>query len=187
MKSHDFGSLAIEKNSPQQFWRERWVPRPIQRHLIFLVGFIPRMGEALREFAITREKKQTLSLCVQTPDVEEPGKFLRKQVKHSVARTVIFSGRNKSRGFVQHDGEFWSDVDKFTIDLDVVVRVWLCAEVCTDLTVNGDSTCRDQLITMSARPDAGGREKTIQTQEYVTRVKKVKLLQAQPPFPFLTL
>ena len=91
MKTRDFGSLSVEKKSPQQFRRERWVPRPIQRHLIFLVGFITRMCEALRECAITCEKKQTLSLRVQTPDVEEPGKFLWKEIKHGAARMLIFS------------------------------------------------------------------------------------------------
>ena len=111
MKSRDFGSLAIEKNSLPQFRRERLVPRPIQRHLIFLVGLITRMGKALREFAVICEKKQTLSLRVQTPDVEERGKFLWKQIKHSVARLLIFSGRNKSGRFMQHDGKRWSDAN----------------------------------------------------------------------------
>ena len=92
MKTRDFGSLAIEKNSPQQFRRERWVPSPIQHHLIFLVGLITRMGKALREFAVICEKKQTFSLRVQTPD-------------------VIFSGRNKSGGLMQHDGKRWSDAN----------------------------------------------------------------------------
>jgi len=104
MKSRDSGSLAIQKNSPQQFRRECRVPRPIQGQLVFLVGLITRVGKPLREFAIICEKKQTLSLRVQTPDIEEPGKFLWKQIKDSVARMLIFSGRNKSRGFVQHDG-----------------------------------------------------------------------------------
>src|SRR5437870_13077164 len=104
MKTRDFSSLAVEIKSTPQFRSERWIPRPIQRHLIFLVDLITRMGKPLREFAIICEKKQTLSLRVQTPDVEEPGKFLWKQIKDSVARMLIFSGRNKSRGFVQHDG-----------------------------------------------------------------------------------
>jgi hypothetical protein len=165
MKTRDFGSLAIEKNSPQQFRRERLVPRPIQRHLIFLVGLITRMGKSLRQFAIICEKKQTLSLRVQTPDVEESGKFLWKQIKHSVARLLIFSGRNKSSGFVQHDGYRWSGVNKFAVDFDVIERAWLCAEVCADLTVDGDATRPDQLITMSARSNAGGCEKTVEAQE----------------------
>jgi hypothetical protein len=40
----DSRSLSVEKNSPPQFRRERWVPRPIQRHLIFLVDFIARVS-----------------------------------------------------------------------------------------------------------------------------------------------
>src|SRR6266542_2766341 len=122
----DLRSLAIEKNSAQQF---------------------------LREFAIVCEKEQTLSLHVQTPDVEEPGKFLWKQIKHSVARMLIFSGRNKSRGFMQHDGKRWSDANKFAIDFDMITWVGLCAEVCADFAVDGNTTGRDQLIAMSARSD----------------------------------
>jgi len=104
MKSRDSGSLAVEKNSPQQFRREYWVPWPIQRHLIFLLGLIARMSKGLREVAIICEKKQPLSLRVQTPDVEKPGKFLWKEIKHGVARVFIFSGRNKSPRLMQHDG-----------------------------------------------------------------------------------
>jgi hypothetical protein len=37
VKSRHFCSVAVEKNSAQQFWREPWVPRVIQRHFIFLV------------------------------------------------------------------------------------------------------------------------------------------------------
>lgn len=104
MKSRDSGSLAIQKNSPQQFRCECWVPRPIQRHLVFLVGLVARMSKRLREVAIICEKKQPLSLRVQTPDVEESGKFLWKQIKHGVARMLVYSSRNKSCGLMQHDG-----------------------------------------------------------------------------------
>jgi len=75
MKSRNFRPLAIEKNSAQQFRRERWIPRAIHRHLIFLVDLVTRVGKPLREFAISCEEKQTFSLRVQTADVEEAGKF----------------------------------------------------------------------------------------------------------------
>jgi len=45
------------------------------------------------------------------------------------------------------------------------MRAGLCAEVCADFTVDGDATRRDQLITMSARSDASGCEKTVEAQE----------------------
>src|SRR5213080_2946470 len=111
MKSHDFGSPAVQKNSVKQSWRVRRVPRAIERYLVFFIDFMTRMGKPLRQFAIICEKKQTLSLRVQTPDVEELGKFLGKQIKHSVARLLIFSGRNKSGGFMQHDSKRWSDAN----------------------------------------------------------------------------
>ena len=161
MNPRNFGSLAVEKNSAQQFRRECRVPRLIQRHLVFLVGLIARMGKPLREVAVICEKKQTFSLRVQPPDIEELGKFLWKQIKDSITRVLIFSGRNKSRGFMQHDGKRWSDANKFAIHFDMIIWPRLCAEVCADFTVDGDATRRDQLITMPARSDASGREETV--------------------------
>ena len=162
MKSRDSGSLAVQKNSAQQFRHECWVPRPIQRHLIFLVGLIARMSKPLRELAIICEKKQPLSLRVQTSDIEESRKFLWKQIKNGVAGMLIFSGRNKAHWFMQHDGKRRSDANKFAIDFNMIIEAGLCAEVCADSTVDGDPTRRDQLIAMSARSDACGREETIQ-------------------------
>jgi hypothetical protein len=63
-----------------------------------------RMGKSLRQVAIICEKKQAFSLRVQPPDVEELGKFLGKQIKHSVARVPVLSGGHKPCGLVQHDG-----------------------------------------------------------------------------------
>src|ERR1051326_845333 len=104
MKSGDSGALAIQSESAQQLPRECWVPGPIQCHLIFLVDFITRVDKPLREVAVICEKQQSLSLRVQTPDVEKPRKFLWKQIKHRVARVIIFSGGNKSRQLMQHNG-----------------------------------------------------------------------------------
>jgi hypothetical protein len=47
----------------------------------------------------------------------------------------------------------------------MVMRAGLCAEVCADFTVDGDATRPDQLITVSARSDASGCEKTVEAQE----------------------
>src|SRR6476620_2293355 len=111
MKTRDFGSLSVEKNSAQQFRRECRVPWPIQRDFIFLFDLITRVSKPLRKLAVICEKKQALSLRVQTSDVEEPGKLVWKQIKDSVARVRVFSGRNKSGGFMQHDGKSWSDAN----------------------------------------------------------------------------
>jgi hypothetical protein len=155
------GSLAVEKISTQQFRRKRWVPRPIQRHLIFFLDLVTRVGKPLRQAAIICEKKQTFSLRVQTPDIEEAGKLLWKQIKNCVTRVRISSSRNKSSGFVQHNRQRWSHANKFAIDFDVVARAWVCAEVRADFTVDRDATGRDQLIAISARTDASGGEETV--------------------------
>jgi hypothetical protein len=162
VKPHDFCSVAVEKNSAQQFWREGWLPRVIQRHFIFLIDLESRVSKSLREFAIVRKQKQTFSLRVETTDIEKAGKFPWKQIEDFIARVRIFPGRNESGGFVQHDGKSGSGTNKFAVDFDVVVCGWLCAEVCADLTVDGDTTLRDQLITMSPRTNTGSGEEAIQ-------------------------
>jgi hypothetical protein len=181
-KSRNFRSLAIEKNSAQQFRRECVVPWPIQSHFIFLVDFMARVREPLRQFAIICEEKQTFSLRVQAPDVEEAGKFLWKQIKDGVARVLIFSGRDKSRRLVQDDGKCRSGSNEFAIDFNVVVRARLCAEVGADFTVYGDATRCDQFITISARSNAGGGEKAIETQGRSYKVEKVTSLKGSPYF-----
>src|SRR5215472_8929322 len=90
--------LTIEKNSVQQFRRERVVPRSIQRHLVFLLDFVPWMGETLGKLAVICEEKQALGLGIQTSNVEEPRKFCGQQIKNSVAHIRIFPRRNKSGG-----------------------------------------------------------------------------------------
>jgi hypothetical protein len=149
VKSHDFGSPAVQKNSASQFRRERRVPRPIQRYLVFFFDFMTRMGKPLRQVAIICEEKQTFSLRIQPAYVEELEKFLGKQIKDRVARVLIFSSRNKSGGFVQHNRHCGNDVNKFAIDFNVVARARLCAEVGADLTVDGHTTRRYQLIAIS--------------------------------------
>src|SRR5215471_1565398 len=47
VQSRNSGSLTFEKNSAQQFGRERSVPRPIQCHFVLLLDFVTWMGEAL--------------------------------------------------------------------------------------------------------------------------------------------
>ena len=162
MKSLNFRPLAIEKNSAQQFRREGCIPRPIQCHLIFLLDFVTWVGKSLRQVAIICEKKQTFSLRVQTSNIEETRKFFRKQIKDSIASVLIFPGRNESAGFVQHDAKCRSDVDKFAIDFYVIARVRLCAEVCADLTVDGDATGGDQFVAMATRTDPSGSKEAIE-------------------------
>jgi len=77
----------------------------------------------------------------------------------------ISSGRNRSGGFVQHDGKSGSGTNEFAINFDVVVRSRLCAEVSADFPVDGNATLRDQLITMSPRTNAGSREETVQAHQ----------------------
>src|SRR2546423_2329488 len=54
VKSRNRRSLTVDKNSAQQFRRERGVPRPIQCHLVFLFDLVARVTEALGELAIIR-------------------------------------------------------------------------------------------------------------------------------------
>ncbi len=186
MKSRNFRPLAIEKNSAQQFRRKHWVPRSIHRHLIFLLDLVTWVRKPLRQVAIICEKKQTFSLRIQASNIEETRKLLWKQIKDSIASVLIFSRRDESGGFVQHDSECRSDVDKFAIDFDVIARGRLRAEVCADFTVDGDATRCNQFVAMATRTDPSGSKEAIETQSGVTKVNSVTSLQRTARFTFVT-
>jgi hypothetical protein len=146
-------SFTVEKDSAQQFRRESGIPWPIQRYLVFLLDLVARVGKPLREIAIICEKKQTFGLCVQPPDVEQPGEFCRQQIENSVVHVRISPRRDESGGLVQYNGQRRGNMNEFAIHLDVVARVRLCAKVSAGFTVDGDPTCRDQFVAMPARSD----------------------------------
>jgi hypothetical protein len=75
---------------------------------------------------------------------------------------------------VQHDGKSGSGTNKFAINFDMVVRARLCAEVSADFPVDGNTTLRDQLITMSPRTNTCSGEEAVQAQE--KKLQKVTLL-----------
>jgi hypothetical protein len=131
------------------------------------------VSKPLCKVAIIGENKQTFSLRVQTPNVEETRKFLWKQIKDSIAGVPIFPSRDESCGFVQDDCECGSDVDKFAMDFDVIARVWLCAKVCADLAVDGDMAGGDQSVAMATRTDPSGSKEAIEAQSKLQELKKL--------------
>ena len=147
-KACNLRALAIKNNSAQQLWSKRRIPGSIQCDLIFFVDFETGVGEPLGQFAIVCQKQQTFCLRIETSDNEESRKFLRQEIKDGVARMEIFSSRNESAGFMQHDRKGWSAANKFMIDLDVVSRPCLRTEVCTDLAIDCYAARSDQLIAM---------------------------------------
>src|SRR5207302_7264237 len=88
----DYGALAIERNSAQQFWRKRRIPWSIQSHLVFLLNLVARMREPLREVTIVCENEETFALSIQPADIEETRKLRGKKIKNRVARVGIASG-----------------------------------------------------------------------------------------------
>jgi len=62
------------------------------------------MGEPLGHSTVVREKDEAFGLRVEPPHIEEPGQFLGQKIENGVARVNIFSRRNETRRFVQHDG-----------------------------------------------------------------------------------
>src|SRR5947208_3865431 len=104
-KLRKFRALAVKNNSAQQLWSQRRIPRSIQRNLIFLVDLETGVGEPLRQFAIVRQQQQTFSLRIETPDIEESGKFFGQEIKYRVARVEIFSSRNESAGIFQYNSK----------------------------------------------------------------------------------
>src|SRR5215471_1017780 len=136
VKARNPCSLTVEKNSAQQFRRERGVPPPVQCHLVFLFDFVTWMGEALGKLAVVCKEKQPFRLCVQTPDIEQPRKFCWQQIENSVADVRISSSGDKSGGLMEHDGERRGHPNKFAIHFDVVAPAGLRAEVSTSFAVN---------------------------------------------------
>ena len=147
-KARNLRALAIKNNSAQQLWSKRRIPWSIQCDLIFLVDLETGVGESLGQFAIVSQKQQTFSLRIETSDIEKLRKFLGQEIKDGVARVEIFSSRNESAGFMQHDRKGWSAANKFMIDLDVVARPCLRTEVCADLAIDCYPARSDQLIAM---------------------------------------
>ena len=147
-KLRNFRVLAIKNNSAHQLWSKRRIPRSIQRHFIFLVDLETGVGEPLRQFTVVRQKQQAFRLRIETSDIEESRKFFGQEIKDRVARVEIFSSRNESAGFMQHNRKRRSGANKFTIDFDVVARPWLRTEVCADLAIDCDAARSDQLIAM---------------------------------------
>ena len=66
---------------------------------------------------------------------------------------------------MQHDGEGWRDVNKFTVHLDVVALAGLRAEVSAGLAVDSDPARCDQFIAMPTRSDTRSGKKTIKTHQ----------------------
>jgi hypothetical protein len=147
-KARNLRAFAIKNNSAQQLWSKRRIPRSIQCDLIFLLDLETGVGESLGQFTIVRQKQQTFCLRIETSDIEESGKFFRQEIKDRVARVEIFSSRNESAGFMQHNRKGWSGANKFIIDFDVVACRWLRTEVCADLAIDCDAARSDQLVAM---------------------------------------
>ena len=165
VESRNLCSLTAEKDSAQQFRRERWIPLPIQSYLVFLLDFVSRVSKPLCETAVAREKEQTFGLCVQTPDVEQPREFCWQQIENSVADVGISSGRDESGRLVQHDGDRRGDVKKFAINFNVVTRAGLRTEIGANFPVDRHPTRRNQFIARPARSDAGRGEEPIEAHD----------------------
>ena len=149
MEPPNLRPLTVEKNSSQQFRRERGLPWSIQSDFVFLVDLVARMGESQRQFAIVRENEQTFALRIEPAHVEESRKFGGQKVENCIARVRIASGRNKTGRFVQNNRERKIDTREFAIDFDMIPLARLHAEIRADSTVDGDSASGNQLVTFS--------------------------------------
>jgi hypothetical protein len=122
------------------------------------------MGEALREFAVVGEKEQAFALRIEPAHIEKTRKFRGQKIKDSVARMRITSSRNKTGGLVQNNVQPRKlSGDEFAIHFHVVALRRLRAEICAALSVDCDSTRRDQLIAPPARTKPGRGEEAIET------------------------
>jgi len=163
-------ALTVERDAVKQFWRERGVPRPVERDLVFLLDLVTRVGETLRQLAVVREEKKAFGLGVEPANVEEPRQMRRQQIKDGVPRMRIASGRNKSSRLVEHDVEPALTVDKFAVDFDMVAFARLGTEVGADLAVDRDAASGDQFVAMPPRTQTGRGKETIEAHGEVERL-----------------
>ena len=53
-------AFAIEEDAAAQFLGVLRMPEPVERHLVFFLHFVARMGEVLCEIAVARHQEQPL-------------------------------------------------------------------------------------------------------------------------------
>ena len=119
------------------------------------------MREPLRELTVVREQNESVALCVETPDIEQPVKFRGQEIKNRIACVPVASGGNETGGFVQGNRDRKVRTYEVAIDLDVVAGGRLRAKIGAPLPVDRDAAGGDEFIAVSPRADAGGREVTI--------------------------
>ena len=129
------------------------------------------MRQALRQLAIVGQKKKPFALRVEPANIGEARKFGGKQIEDGVARVRVALRGNESAWLVQHDGKRRIDVNEFAIDLDVIARAGLRAEICASLAVDRNPAGRDQLIAPAARADSSRGEVAVEAHGESQKVK----------------
>ena len=155
-------AFPVEHHPGQQFRRERWIPRAIEGHFVFLFDFVARMRQALREIAVVGQDEKAFGLRVEPADVEEARELGRQEIENRVARIGIGAGGNEAGRFVQDDVELAFAADQLASDFDVIALRRLRAEVGADAAVDRDAPVGNQLVAMPPRTDTGGGEETVQ-------------------------
>ena len=82
-------ALSVEHYPGQQFRRERWIPRAIERHFVFFFDFVARVSQTLREVAVVREDEKSFGLRVEAAYIEEARELRRQEIENRVARIGI--------------------------------------------------------------------------------------------------
>lgn len=163
----ELGEFAIEHYPAKEFRGERWVPRSIQRDLIFLFDFVARVSEALREITVVRQDEQSFALCIEPTHVEKARTVRREEIEDRIARVWVTSSGDEAGRFMQDDVQVALRAHHFTPDFDVIARSRLCAEISANAAVDGNPTSGDQLIAVPAGTDTGGGEEAVQAHSWI--------------------
>ena len=156
------GALPVEHDPAEELRRESWIPRTVESDLVFLLDFVTRMGESLREVAVIREEKKAFSLGVEPANVEKPRQMRREQIEDGVACVRIRSRGNEASRLVEKEMKPALAVHELAADFDMVALRRLGAEVRANPAVDRDAAFRNQLVALPPRTDAGGSEETVQ-------------------------
>jgi hypothetical protein len=82
-------ALTVEHDSLEEFRRQRRIPGTIESNLVFLLDFVPGMGQALREVAVVGQEEEALGLGIEPADVKEARQMRREQIEDGVASLRI--------------------------------------------------------------------------------------------------
>jgi hypothetical protein len=137
---------------------------PRHLHVINLFDSMPRMREAVRQFAVVRDEDQALRCQIKTTDAKYSRCVRRQQIDYSGAAGWVASGRDNADGFV--DGKVCQlrPRQHFAIHANFLPH-WINAgaEFRHNFMIDFHATCEYQFFAFAPAGDSGLSEYLLET------------------------